>query len=191
MKWVISMKISVGVSNRHVHVKKEDLEILFGNNYELNKKVDINQPSQFAAVETVTIKTNKDKIENVRILGPIRPYTQVELSKTDAYKLGINPPLRDSGDLENSEVVTIVGPNGEVTKSCCILVRRHIHVTNEDKVKYNLPDKVNVKVNGERGGILNEVCVKVSNEAYFEMHIDTDEANAFNIKNNDEVEIIK
>lgn len=185
------MNISVGISNRHVHVTKEDLEILFGSNYELNKKADINQPSQFAALETVTIKTNKDKIENVRILGPVRSYTQVELSKTDAYKLGINPPLRDSGVLENSEVVTIIGPCGEVTKPCCILVRRHIHVTKEDKEKYNLPDFVSVKVNGARGGILNEVCVKVSDEAYFEMHIDTDEANAFNLKNNDEVEIIR
>lgn len=185
------MNIKVGVSNRHVHITKEDLEILFGTNYELNKKGDINQPSQFAAIETVTIKTDKDKIENVRILGPIRPYTQVEISKTDAYKLGVNPPLRDSGDLENSATVTIVGPNGSVTKPCCILVRRHIHITNEDKIKYNIPDKISVKVTGERGGILEEVCVKASEEAYFEMHIDTDEANAFNIKNNDEVEIVK
>ena len=83
------MKISVGISNRHVHVTKEDLEILFGIGYELNKKIDINQPEQYAAIETVTIKSNKDIIENVRILGPVRNYTQVELSKTDAYKLGI------------------------------------------------------------------------------------------------------
>lgn len=190
MNWVIKMNIKVGVSNRHVHVTKDDLEILFGKDYELNKKVDINQPLQFAALETVTVKTEKDVIENVRILGPVRNYTQVELSKTDAYKLGINPPLRDSGDLDNSEVVTIIGPVGSVTKPCCILVRRHIHATKEEKEKYNLPDVVSVKVNGERGGILSEVYVKVSDESYFEMHIDTDEANAFNIRNNDEVEII-
>lgn len=185
------MKISVGVSNRHVHLTKEDLNILFGNNYELNKKVNINQPEQFAALETVTIKTDKDKIENVRILGPIRNYTQVEISKTDAYKLGINPPLRDSGDLENSEVVTIIGPNGSVTKPCCIIVRRHIHVTKEEKIKYNLPDIVSVKINGKRGGILEEVYVKVSDKSYFEMHVDTDEANAFDLKNGDIVEIVK
>lgn len=183
------MKVSIGVSNRHVHVNKEDLEILFGSNYELNKKVDLKQPNQYACLETVTIKTDKDEIKNVRILGPARNYTQVELSKTDAYKLGINPPLRDSGDLEDSSIVSIIGPNGIVTKKCAIIVRRHIHITKEDKEKYNLPDVVSVKVNTPRGGILDEVCVKVSDEAYFEMHIDMDEANAFDLKNNDEVEI--
>ena len=184
------MNISVGISNRHVHVTREDLDILFGKGYELNKKADINQPEQFAAVETVTVKTDKDVLENVRILGPIRNYTQVELSKTDAYKLGVKPPLRDSGDLEDRAVVTIIGPCGEVTKPCCILVRRHIHVTLEDKEKYNLPDIVSVRIKGDRGGVLDEVYVKVNEKSYFEMHIDTDEANAFNLKNNDEVEII-
>jgi len=184
------MKVSVGVSNRHVHLTREDLDTLFGINYELNKKVDINQPHQFASLETVTIKTDKDVIENVRILGPIRNYTQVELSKTDAFKLGINPPLRDSGDLEGSSVVSIIGPNGVVTKPCCIIARRHIHVTPSMKQEYNFPDVVSVKVDGVRGGIIGEVYVKVSEEAYYEMHIDTDEANAFYLKNNDEVEIL-
>lgn len=185
------MNIKIGISNRHVHVTREDLDILFGKDYELNKKVDINQPEQYAAVETVTVKTDKDVLEKVRILGPIRNYTQVELSKTDAYKLGINPPLRDSGDLENSETVTIIGPCGEVVKPCCILVRRHIHVTKEDKEKYNLPDIVSVRIKGDRGGILEQVYVKVNEKSYFEMHIDTDEANAFSLKNNDVVEIME
>jgi len=185
------MKVSVGVSNRHVHLTREDLDTLFGINYELNKKVDINQPHQFASMETVTIKTDKDIIENVRILGPIRSYTQVELSKTDAFKLGINPPLRDSGDLEDSEVVSIIGPKGIITKPCCIIARRHIHVTPSMKQEFDLPDVVSVKVDGQRGGIISEVYVKVSDEAYYEMHIDTDEANAFYLKNNDEVEMIK
>ena len=140
------MKVSIGVSNRHVHVTKEDLEILFGSNYELNKKVDLKQPNQYACLETVTIKTDKDEIKNVRILGPVRNYTQVELSKTDAYKLGINPPLKDSGDLENSSCVSIIGPNGVVTKDCAIIVRRHIHITKEDKIKYNLPDANNERI---------------------------------------------
>lgn len=185
------MKVSVGISNRHVHLTEQDLYILFGLGYELNRKVDINQPGQYAAYETVIIKTDKDVIDNVRILGPIRDYTQVEISKTDAYKLGINPPLRDSGDLEGSSVVTIIGPKGEVTKPCCILVRRHIHVTKEQKEMYNLPDVVSVKISGDRGGIFDEVYVKVNEKSYYEMHIDTDEANAFGIKNNDMVEIIK
>lgn len=183
------MKVSIGVSNRHVHLTKEDLEILFGQNYELNKKADVNQPGQFASLETVTLKTNKDEIKNVRILGPVRNYTQAEISKTDAIKLGLNPPLRDSGDVLNSEVITIIGPVGEITKACCILARRHIHVTEEMKQNYNLKDVVKVKIEGIRSGIMDEVYVKVSEEAYFEMHIDTDEANAFFLKNNDEVEI--
>lgn len=185
------MKVNVGISNRHIHLTKEDLYILFGNNYELNMKASLKQPNQYACIEMVTICTNKDKIENVRILGPVRGYTQVELSKTDAYKLGINPPVRDSGDIENSEIVTIIGPCGRITKPCCIIARRHIHITKEEKEKYNLPDIVSVKVDGIRGGIMDEVYIKVSDEAFFEMHIDTDEANAYFLKNNDEVEIIK
>ena len=96
------MKISVGVSNRHIHLKKEDLEVLFGVGYELSFYKELNQPGQFASLEKVTIKTEKDEISNVRILGPVRNYTQVEISKTDAFKLGINPPVRTSGDLKNS-----------------------------------------------------------------------------------------
>lgn len=184
------MKVKVGISNRHVHLNREDLNILFGNNYELTVKSNINQPGQFASMEVVTLKTLKSTIENVRILGPVRDYTQVEISQTDAYKLGINPPLRDSGDLIDSEEVTIIGPKGQITKKCCILVRRHIHITNENKINNNIPDIVSVKVNSPRGGVINNVFVKASKESYYEMHIDTDEANALMLKNDDEVEII-
>ncbi len=184
------MNVRIGISNRHVHLTKEDLYTLFGNDYVLNKKNDINQPGQFACMETVTIKTDNGVIDNVRIIGPVRSYTQAEISLTDARKLGINPPLRDSGDLDGSSVITIIGPCGEVTKSCCIIVRRHIHVTKEEKELYKLPDIVSVRVGGVRGGIMHNVYIKESDEAYFEMHIDTDEANAFDMHNNDEVEII-
>lgn len=177
------MEVILGVSNHHVHLTREDLDILFGNNYELNKKYDLNQPGQFASLELVTIKTDKSQIENVRILGPVREYTQVEISKTDAYKLGINPPLRDSGDLIDSEEVTIIGPKGSITKKCCIIVRRHIHVTKEQKEMYKLPDIVKVKIKSERGGVMDEVYVKVNEKSYYEMHVDTDEANAFGITN--------
>lgn len=185
------MKVKVGISNRHVHLTKEDVKILFGENYVLSKKSDLKQPNQFACLEVVTIKTLKSQIDNVRILGPVRNYTQVEISKTDAYKLGINPPLRDSGDLIDASDIEIIGPNGTIKKSCCIIARRHIHITREDKIKYNLPEIVSLKINGERGGIINNVFVKVSNEAYFEAHLDMDEANAFFLKNEDELEIIK
>jgi len=177
------MKVTVGISNHHVHLTRDDLDILFGKNYELNQKYNLNQPGQFASLELVTIKTAKSQIENVRILGPVRNYTQVEISKTDAYKLGINPPLRDSGDVLNSEIVTIVGPKGEITKECCIIARRHIHVTPKEKEMYELPDVVKVKINTSRGGILDQVHVKVAEQSYYEMHVDTDEANAFDIIN--------
>ncbi len=184
------MNVKIGISNKHVHLTQEDLNILFGDNYVLNKKNDINQPGQYACLETVTVKTDKDVIENVRILGPVRSYTQVELAMTDARKLGVNPPLRDSGLLDDSAILTIIGPCGSITKACGIIVRRHIHITKQDKIKYNLNDVVSVRVKNERGGIMDNVYVKESDEAHFEMHIDTDEANAFGLSNNDEVEII-
>ena len=140
----------------------------------------------------VTLKTDKDVIEKVRVLGPLRTYTQVEISKTDSYKLGVNPPIRDSGDIENSEVITIIGPFGSVTKECAIIATRHIHVDPKIRVQKNLVGvkEVSVKIPGEKGGIINHVHLKDSETAYFELHLDTDDANAFLLKNNDEVEII-
>ena len=108
------MKVSIGVSNRHIHLTQEHLEYLFGKGYKLKELKKINQPGQFASVETVTIKTEKSSIDNVRILGPIRNYTQIEISKTDAYKLGLNPPVRESGEITDSEKITVVGPKGEL-----------------------------------------------------------------------------
>lgn len=184
------MKIKVGISNRHIHITKEDYKILF-NKEELNKRNDLNQPNNFAAIETVTLKTNKNKIENVRILGPFRNYTQVELTKTDSYKLGINPPVRASGDLKGSENITIEGPTGEITKECCIIADRHIHITKEDYEKYKInKDTCQIKISGEKGAILDNVHFKVTEEAYMELHLDTDDANAMLLSQNDEVEII-
>jgi len=187
------MKVSIGVSNRHIHLTKEHLEILFGVGYQLDKKIDINQPGQFAATDLVTIKTPKSEINNVRILGPIREYTQVEISKTDAYKLGLNPPVRDSGDLKGSEPITIIGPMGSIDiNEGCIIANRHIHILPEQMKAYGLEgrDMVDVKLYGEKGGIISNVKLKVSEEAYFELHIDTDDANAHLIKNGDIGEII-
>ncbi len=185
------MKVSVGVSNRHVHLSFEDYKTLFGDTkMEVVRK--LNQPTQFASNLFVTLKTEKDEITNVRVLGPIRNYTQVEVSKTDCYKLGVNPPIRDSGDIENSEVLTIIGPYGSVTKECAIIATRHIHVDPIIRVQKNLVGikEVSVKIPGEKGGIINHVHLKDSDMAYFELHLDTDDANAFLLKNNDEVEII-
>ena len=187
------MKVSIGVSNRHVHLTKEHLEVLFGEGFELEKKSDLTQPGMFASNSLVTIKTEKSEIENVRIVGPIRRYTQVEISKTDAYKLGINPPVRDSGDISGSSPITIIGPVGILNlEEGCIIPTRHIHILPSQLKMYGYDekDKVSVRVDGQKGGILNNVSLKVSEESFFELHIDTDDANAHLINNGDIGEII-
>lgn len=187
------MKVSIGVSNRHVHLTKEHLNILFGEGYNLEKKNDLNQVGQFASTSLVTIKTEKGEISNVRVLGPVRNYTQVEISKTDAYKLGLNPPVRNSGDIKNSESITIIGTKGEVKiEEGCIIAARHIHILPSQMKAYGLEDRktVNVKLNGEKGGIITNVYLKVSEDAFFELHLDTDDANAHLIKNGAIGEII-
>ncbi len=185
------MKISVGVSNRHVHLNKEDYELLFGD-IPLTKRNDLTQPGMYACNETVTIKGSKRSISDVRVLGPLRSYTQVEVSKTDSYSLGVIPPVRNSGDLADAVPITIIGPKGEITRNACIIATRHIHVDKNIRIKHHLEgiDKVSVKISGEKGGIIDNVYLKDSDEAYFELHLDTDDANGFLLKQNDEVEIM-
>ncbi len=186
--------IKIGVSNRHVHLKESDFKILFGENACLEKSSDLTQPGEFASTSKVLIKTLKDEIPNVRVLGPFRNYTQIEISKTDAFKLGINPPIRESGDILNSEGIKLIGPNGSVDlNEGCIIATRHIHLTNSDIKKYNLEGikYVDVLVDGLKGGILKNVSLKVSDNYSFEMHIDTDDANAHLIKQGDIGKIIR
>jgi putative phosphotransacetylase len=188
------MKISIGVSNRHVHLKQEHLKILFGEFYELSKERDLIQPGEYASKEYVILKTSKDEIVKVRVLGPIREYTQVEISKTDAYKLGLNPPVRNSGDLVGSSPITIVGPMGYVDlNEGCIIATRHIHITPKLEKELGLDGikTISVKVNGEKGATLNNVHIKVNDNYAYELHIDTDDANANLIKSGDTAEIIK
>ncbi len=186
------MKVKVGVSARHVHLSQEDLEILFGEGYELTVKAPLSQPGQYACNEQVIIKGNKGTIERVRILGPVRNKTQVEISKTDTFALGVNAPVRNSGDLEGAGEITIVGPKGEITRNAAIIAARHIHATKEDAKKYGFEGKefVSIVIDGEKGGILKNVYVRVSDNFSLEVHLDTDDANAFLIKNGDEVELI-
>lgn len=182
------IEVNIGVSNRHVHLKMGDFKKLFGEDYNLEKVKDLTQPGEFSSNAKVTIKTEKSTIENVRVLGPIRNYTQVEISKTDAFKLGINPPVRESGDIIGSEKVTLIGPAGEVElNEGCIIATRHIHLTNEDVLKYNLQGLkyVDVLLEGEKGGILKNVSLKVNDNYIFELHIDTDDANAHLISQGD------
>lgn len=182
------MKIRIGVSNRHIHLKKEDFVKLFGNdNLEIDK--ELYQPGQFASKCKVTIKTDKNEINNVRIIGPFRSYTQIEISKTDAYTLGLNPPIRTSGDLGNSEVVTLIGPKGSIVTNGCIIADRHIHISKEDKKKYNLNDTLKVEIGDIKKSILYDVHLKISPNSKMEMHIDTDDANSNLVKTGDEGEI--
>ena len=188
------MEVKIGVSNRHVHLKQEHLDILFGLNFSLTKDRDLVQPGNFASASHVTILTIKDEINNVRVLGPLRSYTQVEISKTDAYKLGLNPPIRTSGDIAGSSPITIVGPQGIVElKEGCIIPNRHIHLTSADALNLGLnPNKqLKVKVSGIKGGILDNVHLKINDDYVLEMHLDTDDANANLIKTGDLATIIK
>lgn len=187
------MQIQVGVSNRHVHLKKEDLKTLFGEEYELSFFKELKQPGQFASNEKVTIKTEKAEISNVRILGPVRNYTQVEISKTDAFKLGIEPPVRTSGDLKNSSPITIIGPKGSLNLTeGCIIADRHIHITEKQMEEFGLNNlkEVRLKAEGIKGGIIEHVSLKAAENSYFEAHLDTDDANAHLINDGDILEII-
>lgn len=187
----MNIDMNVGISNRHVHLTEDDFKKLF-NNKELEVVKCLNQPGQFASNLKVTIKTEKSEISGVRVLGPLRDYTQVEISKTDAYKLGLNPPVRESGNLKGSEDITIIGDNEIMVKECTIIATRHIHASKEDLVKYNLDasKKYRVKIYGEKGGIINNVSIKVSDKAFFEMHLDTDDGNGHLLKCGDTATII-
>ena len=186
------MKVKVGVSARHVHLTNEDVKILFGKDYCLTKKANLSQPGQYACNEQVIIKGEKGSIQRVRILGPQRSKTQVEISKTDCFLLGINPPVRNSGDLDGAEKITIIGPKGQITKNAAIIAARHIHVSKQDAINYGLLNKKNVTliVKGEKPGILENVYVRIDENFKLEVHLDTDDANAFLIKNGDEAKII-
>jgi len=183
------MKIKVGISVRHVHLTEEDYNLLFDE--PIQEKSPLNQPGQFAAEQTVTLEKDGREIKNVRIIGPNRTYTQVEISRTDAYYFKINPPVRDSGDLEGSEEITIKTDKSSITRKAVIIANRHIHITKEDREKYNLlKDEYEIKVPGEKGGVLSHVHIKEAPNSYYELHLDSDDANAFSIKQDDEVEII-
>ena len=175
------MKFVVETSARHVHVTQEDLETLFGKGHELTKKKDLSQPGQFACEEKVTIVGSKKEMK-ASILGPVRPETQVELSLTDARSIGVDAPIRESGDVAGSGACKLVGPAGEVElKEGVIAAKRHIHATPEDAEKLGVKDKdvVSVKIDTEgRSLVFGDVVVRVSPKYALAMHIDPDESNA-------------
>ena len=176
--------VPVGVSARHVHLTQEHVEVLFGPGYQLTKKKDL-MGGQFASNECVTLVGTKLRaIENVRILGPERKASQVEVSKTDAIRLGLNPPVRESGKIEGSAPVSLVGPKGVVyLNEGCIVAMRHIHMSPDDAKKFGVENGqiVKVRFGSERGGIFEDVLIRVHPTFTLEMHIDTDEANGLGI----------
>ncbi|MDR7240462.1 phosphate propanoyltransferase [Neobacillus drentensis] len=186
--------IPVGVSNRHIHLSKADLYSLFGDWYQLKKTKDLSQPGQYACNETVTICGPKGAIEKVRILGPLRDQTQVEILEGDTFKLGIATQPRMSGQLKGSPGITIIGSKGSVQLTeGLIIAQRHIHMTPADSERLGVRDKqiVSIEFNGPRGGILNNVAIRANATSALECHIDTEEANAMGAKSSTKVKIIK
>ncbi len=186
--------IPVGVSNRHIHLSQEHMEILFGKGYELQKLKDLSQPGQFACKEQLTIiGPSLRAIEGVRVLGPVRKASQVEISRTDSFTLKVKPPVCESGMLAGSAPITIIGPKGVVSlKEGCIIANRHIHMGIDDGKRFGVKDgqyvAVDVNGNGKRT-TLYDVQVRVSDKFNLEMHLDTDDANACGIVNGDKVKI--
>ncbi len=179
---IMDNKILIETSARHVHLTDEHIEILFGKGHTLTNKKDLSQPGQFACTERVDLVGPKKTIPGVSILGPARPASQVEISFTDARTLGVSAPVRESGDVNGSAPLKLVGPEGEVEISeGTIVAKRHIHLTPEDAEKFGVQDKeiVSVKItNNDRTTIFGDVVCRVSPKFAAAMHIDTDEANA-------------
>ncbi len=187
--------IPVGISNRHIHLTREHVEILFGKGYTLNKIKDLSQPGQYACKEQLTIVgPSMRAIEGVRVLGPERKASQVEISRTDSFVLKVKPPVRESGDIKGSSPITIIGPKGIVTlNEGCIIANRHIHMSEDEGRAFGVRDGeyVDVMMNGERKTLFYDVQIRVHKDFRLEMHIDTDDANAAGVGNGFKAKLIK
>lgn len=175
----------IGVSNRHVHLDRADMDALFGPGSELTVKKMLGQPGQYASEETVTIRGPKGELSRVRVLGPLRSQTQVEISIADGFTLGVKPPVRESGQLRDTPGIEIIGPCGSVKKdSGVIAALRHVHMTPEDAARFGVEDGqyIQTEIEGLRGAILCNVLVRVSDKYALEMHIDVEEGNALGVK---------
>lgn len=185
--------VPVGVSARHIHLSQEHIEILFGSGYELKSLKPLSQPGQFAAEETVAVSGPKGKFDKVRILGPARKASQIEISKTDSFQLGIDAPVRESGNIEGTPGITVKGPAGEVVlERGVIIAARHIHFHTKEAAEWGIKDKqlLRVRVGGSRPLVFEDVIARISDQFALDMHIDTDEANAAGIKNGETAVIL-
>ncbi len=191
--------VPVGVSAHHIHLCKKDLEALFGEGAELTKKVDLSQPGQFACEEQLNVVSLDPKgktIERVRVLGPLRNVSQVELLRSECSKSRIEGPIRSSGDIAGSGACKLVNPlNGKevILNEGVIVADRHIHFSLDDANEFGIVDKqvVSVKVDGRKGGVMNEVLCRVHKDYALDFHVDVDDACAFDIKQGQLLEVIK
>ena len=192
---VQQQKIPVGVSARHAHVTQEHLEILYGEGHQLTVHAPLYQPGAFAAKETLTVVGRRmQAIEGLRILGPVRDYSQVELAQTDAIRLGLNPPIRDSGDLAGSEAIVLIGPQGSIhLEEGAICATRHIHMTPQDAENWGIRegDLLTVRIPGERALTFENIHPKISPSYVPQMHLDTDDANAAGLRGGEGVELLR
>ncbi|MBQ7288143.1 MAG: phosphate propanoyltransferase [Clostridia bacterium] len=188
-------QVPVGISNRHIHLSHEHVEILFGAGYQLQPMKELSQPGQYACKECLTIVgPSLRPIEKVRVLGPERKASQVEISKTDSYILKVKPPVRESGNIAGSAPITIIGPKGIVTlKEGCIIANRHIHMSEQEGKNFGIADGdyVTVDANGTRRTRFYDVQVRVHKDFRLEMHLDTDDANAAGLASGATVTIVK
>lgn len=178
------IKVPIEVSARHLHLSQADLNKLFGAGYKLKVLKPLSQSGEFAAKETVRLAGAKGEIKVVRIVGPVRAQTQVEITLSDAQILGIKPPLRLSGNLKGAAKIKLIGPAGQITAPAAIVALRHIHInpTQAKKLKLSDGQKIKIKINGARGLILDNVSVRVKANFKLALHLDTDEANAAGLR---------
>jgi len=187
-------KVPVGVSNRHLHITQSDLEKLFGNGATLTKFKDLSQTGQYACEEMVSLVSCKGQIDKVRILGPVRKETQVEITLTDSFKLGIMVPIRESGNISQTPGIKLIGPHGSLElENGLIIASRHIHMSLQDAEEFGVKngDIVSVQSDGLRSVIFRNVVIRVREDFVLDFHIDTDEANAAFIKTGDQLELIR
>ncbi len=185
--------VPVAISGKHAHLSREHIDTLFGAGFDLNKLKDLSQPGQYAAREQVTLVGPLGVIERVRVLGPPRKKTQVEISRTDSFRLGIKTPVRDSGSIAGSPGITIAGPRGCIyIAEGVILAARHLHLSPKDAESLGVTDKqrIRIRTRGERAVSFDNVMVRVDEAYAMDLHLDPDEANAALLDNGDLVEVI-
>lgn len=188
-----SRQVGVGISVRHIHLSRGDVDRLFGRNYQLTPKKQLSQPGQYACEECLDVIGPKGELKKVRILGPERKATQIELAQTDCRNIGITAPVRSSGDTAGTPGVTLRGPLGEVTvPEGVIIADRHLHMSSQEAAAFGLQDgdHVSIRIDGQKPGVLGNVLVRAGNGHSLDLHIDTDDGNAFLLKQGQKVTVL-